>query len=53
MGGTTASLAALDIKRNFPDYEIQLLTLEQPRLGNLEFALYIKSMLPNSYRITH
>ena len=42
MGGATATYAALDIKREFPNVDIQLLTLEQPRVGNKEFAAYVK-----------
>jgi predicted lipase len=52
LGGSMAGLAAIDIQQNISKHT-RLITFEQPRTGNSEFAKFVSRLLPDTVRITH
>ncbi|EAS02396.1 lipase family protein (macronuclear) [Tetrahymena thermophila SB210] len=54
LGGALATLQAVDIKTQYPDYSIELVTFGSPRVGNQKFSDYANNLLKNnSVRITN
>jgi predicted lipase len=53
LGAALATLAALDLKANFPQLNIILYNFGSPRVGNTDFASYYQSKIGTSWRITN
>ncbi|KAL4479273.1 hypothetical protein ABPG72_011485 [Tetrahymena utriculariae] len=54
LGGALATLQAVDIKAQIPDFSIKLVTFGSPKVGNSQFSNYANDFLKNdSIRITN
>lgn len=53
LGAAIAMLAALDIKYNYPDKEVGLMTTGSPKLGNQEFVDSFLKRVPDSLRYVY
>ncbi|KAI3769794.1 hypothetical protein L6452_00907 [Arctium lappa] len=53
MGGAMASSCGLDLMLINGSKNVQLMTIGQPRIGNVAFASYYSEHVPNTFRVTH
>ena len=53
LGGAVASIFAAELYSKYSAKIDYFYTFETPRVGNSNFANYMKNISPNSYRITH
>ena len=53
LGGALATLAALDIRMQFPPICVTMYSFGSPRVGESVFARIYNYMVPDSYRIVH
>ena len=53
LGGALATLAALDIRMQFPLIYVTMYNFGSPRVGETVFARMYDYMVPDSYRIVH
>jgi hypothetical protein len=52
LGGALATIAAIEINTQGEKIS-ELHTYGSPRVGNADFAMYVKTRLPNSLRVVH
>ena len=53
LGGALAVLAAFDIKRAMPDFQVKMYTYGTPYPGNRAFAHEFNELLPHTWHIIH
>ncbi len=53
LGAALATLAALDIRYNFPDKEVRCYTFGSPKVGNKDFAKSYNKRVPETYRFVN
>ncbi|KAH7298402.1 hypothetical protein KP509_25G041800 [Ceratopteris richardii] len=53
MGGALAAFCSLDLVANHGIQNIRTVTFGQPRIGNIVFAEFFNSLVPQTYRMTH
>jgi predicted lipase len=53
LGGSLATLAALDISHQYPDAELIMYNFGSPRVGNSRFAYHFDKRIINYWRVVH
>ena len=53
LGGAIAVIAALEVRRAFPDTPLSLYTVGAPRVGNTAFAGHVSEALPDAWALVN